>query len=352
MPSAFPNRYVDKDDPEYERWFRHVFVLKPPQQGATARDFVQFAQDLKSAVETKSLSETDSIPRSSFGSEGLTLQSLKDVVADIIASNPIEWIRGCVGISLMHHPEGRGKLFSVLSRLPESPHRGQKLLSIRQSGDLFAFNVQLHENRFIPADGLYIWLDNPSDPAAEHIVANDGGGALTIRDVYESKQKMEHFAMMSLCNDLLSKTDLTHSDLKCRYEPLGDDTFPDFELVVRDQEWAVEVTRIESGMVGYLKVAQPLEKDSFDRAARNQVTDSGIVAALTKASEDKTKRRNECPRYSRACLLLVDVVDSIDHQSAEIWSGIDLSAFDAVALVKLDGRVFFIKGPDALGPVL
>ena len=350
MPSAFPNRYVDKGDPQYERWFRHVFVLRPPLQGATARDFVQFAQDLKSAIETKSLSDTDSIPRSSLGGQGLTLQTLKDEVTDIIARNPVEWIRGCVGISIMHHPERREKLFSVLSK-PESAHSEQKLLSVRHADDVFVFNVQFHENNFIPTDGLYIWLDNPSDPAAEHAVPSDTGESLTIRDVYESKQKMEHFAIMSLCNDLLSNTTLTHSDLKCWYEPLGDDTFPDFELLVRGREWAVEVTRIESGMVGYLRVSQPLERETFDRAARNQVTDSGIVAALTKASEDKTKRRNDCSRYSRACLLLVDIVDSIDPESSAIWGGIDLSAFDVVALVKLDGRVFFIKGDHALESV-
>ena len=347
MPSAFPNRPVDKGEPEYERWFQHVFVLQPPLQGATASDFVQYAQDLKSAIENRSLSETDSIPSSSLAGQELTLQSLKDMVADIISRNPIEWIRGCVGISIMHHPERREKLVSILAKLPESAQRGQKLLSVRHADDMLAFSVQLHENRFIATDGLYIWLDNPSDPVAGH----DGGETLTVRDVYESKQKMEHFAMMSLCNDLLSNTDLTLSDLQCRYEPLGDDTFPDFELVVRGREWAVEVTRIESGMVGYLRVYQPLEKETFDRAARNQVSDSGIVAALTKASEDKTKRRNDCSSYSRACLLLVDIVDSIDPESPAIWGGIDLSAFDAVALVKLDDSVFYIKGGDALEPV-
>ena len=220
-------------------------------------------------------------------------------------------------------------------------------LSVRHANDVFAFNVQLHEHNFIPADGLYIWLDNPSDPAAVHPVANDGGEALTIRDVYESKQKMEYFAMMSLCNDLLSNTSLTHNDLKCRYEPLGSNTFPDFELVVRDQEWAVEVTRIESGMVGYLRVSPQLEKHRFDRAAGNQVTDCRIIAALTKALADKTKRRNDCSDYALACLLLVDVVDSVDPDSAAIWGGIDLSAFDVVALVQMDGGVCFIKGAHA-----
>ena len=343
MSPAFPNRYIDKGDPQFERWFQHVFVLQPPLQGATAHEFIQYAQDIRSALEAKSLVESSLIPRSSFFGRELTLQSLKDEVNDIVSSSPIEWIRGCVGISLMHHPEKRGKMASILSKLPDAARPGQKLLSVRPGNDVFALNVQLHENRFIPTDGLGIWLDNPTDPAAEYVVPSDQSESLTIRDVHESKQKMEYFAMMSFGADLLTNTSLTDSDMKCRYEPLGN-AFPDFELIVRDQEWGVEVTRIESGMVAYLRVSEPLEKDTFDRFARNQVTDAGIIAALTKALNDKTKRRNDCSSYSHACLLLVDVVDSVDVKSSAIWGGIDLSAFDAVVLVKLDGRVFFIKG--------
>ena len=324
-----------------------MVVLQPPLGGASARDFVRYAQNLKSAFELKSLSEHESIPRSSFDGQGLTVPALKDVVANIVSENPVEWIRSCVGISLMYHPEQRGKIISVLAKLPESPQRGQKLLSVRHVDEVFAFNVQVHEHDFIAADGLYIWLDNPADPVAEHLVPSDGSESLNIRDVYESKKKMEYFAMTSLRNDLLNNTQLTQSDLAYRYEPLGN-AFPDFELVVRNQEWAVEVTRIESGMVSYLRMSQPLEKERFDKAARNQVNDRRIIAALTKASEDKTKARNNCSRYRRACLLLVDVVDSVDLKSSAIWGGIDLSAFDAVALVKLDGRVFFIKGTRAL----
>ena len=347
MPAAFSNRYIDKGDPQYARWFRHVFLLQPPLNGATTQDFIRYAQDVKSGLEAKALSSSDSIPRSSFSGQGLTLQSLKDEVTGIVSESPIEWIRGCVGLSLMHHPEKRGKLVSVLSKLPESADPVQKLLSVRHADDVFAFKVQLHENSFIPTDGLYIWLDNPSDPVAEHVVPADRGEALTVRDVYESNRKMEHFAMKSLCTDLLANTSITHSDLKCQYEPLGN-VFPDFELTIRDQQWAVEVTRIESGMVTYLRMSQTLEKDKLNRVAQNQVTDYGIISALTKASEDKTKRRNDCSRYPRACLLLVDVVDSIDAESSGVWGGIDFSAFDAVALIKLDGRVFFIKGAHAL----
>lgn len=349
MPTAFPNRYIDKGDPQYARWFRHVFFLQPPLQGATPRDFVQFAHDLQSALDAQTLSETDSIPRSSVGDRGLTLQLLKDEIKNIISRNPIAWIRGCVGVSLLHHPDKRGKFVSLLSKLPESVHRGQKLISVSYADEVFVFNVQLHENPFIPTDGLYIWLDNPSDPGAEHVVPKDGSEMLNIREIYESKQTMEHFAMMSLCNNLLTVTGLTHSDLKWRYEPLGN-AFPDFELIIRGQEWAVEVTRIESGMVSYFRVDRPLDKDRFNKAAHNQVTDCRIIAALTEALEIKTKKRNDCSRYPLAFLLLVDIVDSVDSVSSTLWKGIDLSAFDAVALVKLDGNVFFIKGAHAFEP--
>ena len=90
MSPAFPNRYIDKGDPQYDRWFRHIFILQPPLQGATPRDFVHFARELKSAIEAKALSETDSIPQSSFGSKELTLQSLKDEITNIISRSPIE----------------------------------------------------------------------------------------------------------------------------------------------------------------------------------------------------------------------------------------------------------------------
>lgn len=48
MDLAFPDRRVGVEDDRYERRFRHVFVLRPPLEGATSRDFIEFAEDLKS----------------------------------------------------------------------------------------------------------------------------------------------------------------------------------------------------------------------------------------------------------------------------------------------------------------
>ena len=122
-------------------------------------------------------------------------------------------------------------------------------------------------------DGLYVWLDNPADPVAEHVAQGDRGESLTIRDVHdENKEEMELFAMISFVSNLLSNTDLAISDLKCRYEPLGK-AFPDFGLTVCDEEWAFEVTSIQSGMVSYLRVSEGLDRETFGKAAQQKVTD-------------------------------------------------------------------------------
>lgn len=346
MPPAFPNRHISEEEAQGQRWFQHIFILQPPLQGATVQDFVQYANSLKSAVEVTGLDENDEIPRRSLDGQEFTVQSVKDVVKEIISNNPIQWVRECVGVTLMHHPDKRGKLVSTLSTLPVSTRPGQKILSVLHGDDVYALNVQLHENEFMRVDGLYVWLDNPADPVAEHVVQGDRGESLTIRDVYdENNEKMELFAMISFVSNLLSNTDLAISDLKCRYEPLGK-AFPDFDLTICDEEWAFEVTSIQSGMVSYLRISEGLDRETFDKAAQLKVTDDKIITALRKALDVKTRKRNDCQIYSRACLLLVDIVDSVDPDSATTWKGADLSAFEAVVLVKLDGRIIFIKGED------
>ena len=79
---AFPSRYVNEKDPQYQGRFRHAVVVKPPRHGATIAEIVRFAQDLKSGFEFMSLSNSAEIPHSSLGGKGLTIQSLKKEVSD------------------------------------------------------------------------------------------------------------------------------------------------------------------------------------------------------------------------------------------------------------------------------
>ncbi len=343
MTSAFPTRYVCKTDPEYQTVPRFHFVLVPKSGGNTAHEFFQVARDLKLGMEAMALSE--SVPHMSADGQELTISFLKEEAAHIISQNPTEWVGGCDRLSIMHHPGKREKLVSILSKLPVSPQPNcpRKLLSVRYKEDVFAFEVDLHENRSIPEDSLVIGLANPSDPAAEYLVESDRGEGLKITDFYAVKQNPEYFAINALCRDLALHRNYSPEGLKYRYEPLGNDTFPDFELIAGEHEWAVEVTRIESGMVSYVKVDKEIDRDKIERAVQNRITDSGVNKALIKAMSEKTEKRNKCSSYSRYCLLLVDVVDSVGGRESEVWNNIDLSAFDAIVLIKLDGSVYYIK---------
>ena len=294
---------------------------------------------------------SDTVPHTDADGGELTLEFLKDQIAEIISLSEIEWVKGCDGVLILYPPNKREKLVSILANLPLSPHAGglQKFLSVQHKGEIFALKVNISENKHMGQDSLVIGLTNPEDPAAVRQVERDGGGRIEFSASYATKEAMEHFAIHSLCVDLCSYLNVPLDALKYRYEPLGN-SYPDFELIVDGQEWAVEVTRIESGMVSYVKVERGLDKKGMGRALRKSVTDVNVGKALCEALSEKANIRAKCPQYSRCCLLLVDIVDSVGDKDSEIWSGCDLSSFETVVVVKRDGSVDYIKGRTAFNP--
>ena len=350
MTSYFPIRYVKRTDPEYRKLPRYQFVLRPGKDGSLGRKFIHTASNLQSAVEHKILSET--IPHTNAKGRELTLEFLKDQVAKSMSLNEIEWVSGCDGVLILYPPNMREKLVSILSNLLFSSHVGglQKLLSVQYNGEMFALKVNLSENKFVGQNSLVIMLTNPKEPAAVIPVEMDSDGSIQLTPFYATKQAIEHFALKSLRSDLCSHLDVPLEAIEYRYEPLGN-KFPDFELIVDGQEWAVEVTRIESDMVSYMNVERVLDKKAIGRAIQNSVTDVNAGKALREALSKKAKRRVECSRYSRCCLLLVDTTDSIGDKHSEIWNGCDLSSFESVVVVKRIGSVDYIKGRTDFRPL-
>ena len=347
MSSAFPQRYVSKDDPEYLRWFRHILVLKSPPKGSSLREIAQFQDDFQSLLEAKTLADSENIIHSSNNGRKLSLQGLKDTARDIIVRNDADWVSGCVGIAIMHSPDTTERLVSLFANLPLH-HRQTDLkqMSICLDDGVYALTVRTHENRFVPKGELCIWLVHPTEPAAEILVGEDGD-VIRFDDIYAEKEDLEHFAVNSFCVALVSDTEVVATDLTPpKYEPLGPDTFPDFELEIRNEKWAVEVTRIESEMVAYFRLSDPLDRKTIDKVNRTEVTDSKINNALVKALNDKTERLDKCDEYSRTCLLLVDVVDAVDPDDPDMWQGVDLSAYEVVVLVRRDSTVAFVKGAE------
>ena len=344
IASNFPTRFVDRTDPDYKKIPWHHFVLLPGKHGSTGHEFLNASQNLNSALEAHTLS--DSVPHTSGAGQELTIDFLRNLVSDIVFQNDMDWVDGCDGLIIIHHPDQQERLVTVLSRLLVSPRSGgaRKVLSVPGPRRTHSFEVDLMANDHVKRDGLVIGLVNPEDPAAVRLVEREREGVLTFIDLYASNEDMEIFALESLRRDLCSRLDIRLEDLRSRYEPLGDDTFPDFELELEGEMWAVEVARIQEGMVSYVEVDRPLDQRGIERALRPSITAENVSKAVGQELADKAEKWSKCPRYSRCCLLLVDVVDSVEGPESAFWEGHDLSAFDAVVVVKLSGRVDYISG--------
>ena len=176
------------------------------------------------------------------------------------------------------------------------------------------------------------------------LVERDRKGILRFSDLYASKEIMERFAFESLLRNISHNLEIPPEYMDGEYEPLGKSTYPDFEMSVEGQEWAIEVARIESGMTSYVEVERGLDRRGLNRAFANHITDARVEDTLREEIHQKAKSRTGCPAYSRHCLLLVDIVDGVGPKDSPVWDGCDLSLFDVVAVVKLDGSVNYIKG--------
>ena len=340
---TFPIEYVDKDDPAYQKSPRFQTVLKPGKHGSSINDYIGKANDLAAAWESKILSE--SVPHIPAKGRKLSLEFLREEVSHIISQTGVEWVRGCEGILIRHHPAKRDELKSILSNLL-STHRlvdYPKLLSVRHEGEIFVFGIALQEDKYMPEDSVVTMLVNQNDPAAVWQVEPDRTDGIRFSHLYDSKEVMERFAVDSLRFDLSSRHGIPLADLKCRYEPLGKNSFPDFELIIDGDEWAVEVARVEDGMIAYVEVGRELDAKGWKLALQNRITGERVGNALQQEIEDKSAKRKDCRTYTRFCLLLVDVVDAIGRADSTMWSNCDLSSFDSVITVRFDGSVSHVK---------
>ena len=343
--SAFPTKYVDRSDVDYRKVPWHQFFLIPREDGSSPQDYIRTWADLQSALEIKSL--VDSVPHHSADGRELTAELLRDEASSIISNTDVEWVSGCTGLLVIYHPNKEGKLVEAMASLLGSLRSAgrNKLLSVQHEGRPYSFEIKLHPNDRMAEDGLILGLINPSYPAVVRLAEKDREGNLTFtnRDA-NKKEAMEWFAFHSISTDLSCDLGIRPEEINGKYEPLGDSTYPDFEMSFSGQEWAVEVTRVESGMTYYVPVDRRLDQTGLNRAFGNYITDARVGETLRDEVNEKAQIRSKCPRYSRHCLLLVDVIDAVGAKGSSDWDECDLSAFDVVGVIRMDGSVDYIKG--------
>ena len=344
LPSTFPTKYVDRTDAKYGNVPWYHFVLIPGKDGSNIDDFLRSAKELQSALEIKQIS--DSVPRRSAEGRDLNIDFLKEEFSRIISLNDPDWVAGCDGLFIIHHPIKEEKLTSAMAHLLTSPRSAgrKKLLSVQHAGQSYSLEVELHSNDQMAQDSLIYGLTNPSDPAVVRLVERGREEVIRFLDMYADKETMEWFALASFGGNVAHSLEIPYENIEVSYEPLGKSSYPDFEMSVEGQEWAVEVARVQSGMVSHVEVETRLNKKELDRAFGNHITDARVGGTLNEEVRQKSKRRAECPAYSRHCLLLVDIVEAIGPKGSGTWGGCDLSAFDVVAVVRMDGSIDNIKG--------
>ena len=349
--SAFPTKYVDRSDVDYRKVPWHQFILIPREDGSSPQDYIRTLADLQSALEIKSLA--DSVPHHSAAGRKLTVEFLRDEASSIICNTDVEWVYGCTGLLVIYHPNKERKLVEAMASLLGSPRSAgrNKLLSVQHEGRPYSFEIELYPNDRMAEDGLILGLINPSDPAVVRLAEKDREGNLTFTNLYADKETMEWFAFNSISTDLSCDLGITPKEINGKYEPLGDSTYPDFEISFAGQEWAVEVARVESGMTSYVPVDRRLDQRGLNRAFGNYITDARVGETLRNEVNQKAQIRSKCPRYSRHCLLLVDVVDAVGAKGSSDWDECDLSAFDVVGIIRMDGSVDYIKGQFATDSV-
>ena len=342
--SAFPTKFVDRSDVNYRNVPWHHLILIPKKGGSSLQDFIRRAEDLQSAMEIKYLEEI--APHYDAHGRELTLDYLKDEATQLIARNDPEWLSGCKGLSIIHHPSKAEKLSLALANLVESPRGAgrQKLLSVRHEGQSYSLEIQLLPNVHMRQDGLIFGLVNPEDPANFRLIEEDRGQILNFSELYNDKELMEHFALYSLCHDVVNRFGIPLEDMHWDYEPLGESTYPDFGGTIAGQEWGVEVVRVEADMTAYVEVERQLDQKGLNRVFKKHITDDRVRETLNQEIGDKGGIRSKCLSYSRHCLVLVDIVDAVGDKDSDVWEKRDLSSFDAVVVVKMDGTVHHIKG--------
>ena len=334
---------VDRSDPSYEKLDKYIVVFKEPSHGATAQDVLRARNDLRLATQAKVLA--DKVTHASGDGKPPTLALVKGIIADIISRNPIEWIRGCTNVSLNYHPKKQKEIASMISHLPVSGIEpdSPKILSVSLGGDTFVYKIELYENKFLPPDKLVVWLDSPSDPVAVIPVAREEAPAPSFFGYLTDKRRMEDFALTAVLNDLTSNRHLRENDILHRYEPLGN-SFPDYEVCIKNEVWGMEVTRVESDLIYYIDIGSQKEMRQIREAAHKVVTQDTVRRTLEKAISEKTYKRLNCTEFNQCCLVLIDIAEVLDEGDSEVWSGIDLSAFDAVVVVAPYGSVAYVKG--------
>ena len=182
------------------------------------------------------------------------------------------------------------------------------------------------------------------DPALTHWVDPDRPPFVSSTTALESTDNVERRAVAAI-RDEAEKNGLTIE--REANEPNGHSEFPDFQLAISGQDWTVEVTRVLGNIVDKRIVTIGVKDTEahVSRAAKAPaLSREDIYKAVEKALSNKAAMVPKLAPNTRYCVVLVDTMEQLEPSDDNYWSAFDLSAFDAVAVARIEEN-----SPTALG---
>lgn len=300
------------------------------------RDF-EFQRRIAEWFETECSSERRN---PSSISDAFEYENLRSAVESALDICDPEYSDGVNAVILFYHPDKENEVTAALSRCVISPTDGLPLVAAYHRGEYIGLPVTRAPLPEMKSVSIGIMLDNPSKPVIEFHER-----FLAEVDIYErSRQK---YGIPRLSERLVCESILPYFGEyeDCRFEPNGRARFPDFRITLSSGEvWALEVTEVAPKR-DVLNANQPAETGV---ELLNPVADraDAFKAELSRLLDKKAQKSPQTDGM-KYCLGIYAPIEWDLAPGSDVWDGQDLSAFDAVAVVRIYKAVSFVKGEPA-----
>ena len=298
---------------------------------------LEFRRRIAAWFETECLSDRGNLSKFS---DAFGYESLRSMVESALDACDPEYADGVNAAILFYHPDKEREVTAALSRCEISPTEGLPLVAAYCSGEHIGLPVIRAPLPDMKSVSIGIMLNNPSMPAIEfhkRLLAE-----VDWTDATRQKWGIPRLSERLVCESILPYFG-EYED--CRFEPNGWAQFPDFYITLSDgQIWALEVTEV-APIRDVLNANQPAET-GVERL--NPVADraDAFKSELSRLLVEKAKKSSQIDGM-KYCLGIYAPIEWDLAPGADVWEAQDLSAFDAVAVVRSYKAVNFVKGEPA-----
>ncbi len=290
----------------------------------------------------------------------LGIPLVKAMIAEMAENQDSDYIEGVKKVYLIHPPQLERELNSHLVPLlvpAIACSRSERLISVDVGQMMRQFVVEPYAMDLTTRPSadqrwLIVHMYNPDMPALA--IGVEDQGPMTFKEptpLLADTEVAEDWAI-NLLGDYLRDTGVDVRGV-C-HEPNGPKTYPDYTAQLDGVPWDFEITRVLGDI---LETRHILDKPRNARNMMHRAVQSpplgvgDVEAALEYAIKSKERKRRVDGTTRSLCLVLLNPLDMDLSTRSAAWKGMDLSAFDAIALINgySQPSIEFMKGRFLLG---